>query len=228
MWFDDLILCKELQHKYELKTPIVDVGGLPRPCVADYSRSIAAMAKLQYDPRTPYGAEVSTPEKIRDAQLCRYLAIDRPLGFLGDYEIVNPELGSDHLPLERLSEKYDPARGTGIGTAILLSVLEHVADPFHAIDRLADAMAPGGLVIVSVPWTFPHHPQGGSGEDNFRFSPTGLRHVFGAWPDTPPRWEVLEADWRLDVPAEAGVLDMTKGRAQIIQSCYAVARAVGE
>ena len=217
MFFDDLVLCKELQHKYSpLPTPIVDVGGLERPCVADYARTIKKMNVLLPKDRG------SLPEEyVREAQMCRYLDIERPLGFLGPYEIVNPETGG--LPLERLSERYDPAAGTGIGTAILLSVLEHVADPFHAIDRLRDAMVDGGLAIVSVPFIFPDHP---SPEDCFRFTPTGLKHVFGPWPEMPARWQVLQADWRLDIPAEAGVLDIKTGRAQIIKSCFAVAKAI--
>ncbi len=83
-------------------------------------------------------------------------------------------------------------------------------------------MMTGGLAIVSVPFCFPFHP---SPEDNFRFTPTGLRHVFTALKGEPQRWEVLQADWRLDIPAEAAVLDIKTGRAQAIKSCHLVARA---
>ena len=225
MFADDIALVRELVAKYgPAPQPIVDVGGLERPCVADYQRTIDAMAPIADGAHCSPGSLYIGNPAVRAAQMCRYLDIERPLSFLGEYALENPETGGRLL--EDLATKYRPDLGTGIGTAILLSVLEHVADPFVAIDGLRDAMATGGLAIVSVPFTFPWHPQGGSGEDNFRFTPTGLRHVFTAPKGEPQRWEVLDADWRLDIPAEAGVLDIKTGRAQAIKSCYIVARAV--
>ena len=232
MFADDIALVKELVAKHGPLPagPIVDVGGLERPCVADYQRTIDAMAKLRWaathgdDERQLCGDEIEepTPYQVREAQMCRYLDIERPLSFLGDVTIENPETGG--LPLERLAEKYRPSEGTGIGTAILLSVLEHVADPFEAVARLRDAMQEGGLAIVSVPWAFPTHY---GPEDNWRISESGLRHIFSpmAGSDEPPRWSILESGKRLDIPAEAGVLD-SEGRAQIVQSAFICARAV--
>jgi hypothetical protein len=215
---------KELAAKYgPLPQIIVECGGLERPCVADYQRTIDAMANLRNEAGEALQTTSVFDDEVRAAQMCRYLALERPLSFLGDYVIENPETGG--RALEDLTMSYRPDMGMGIGTAILLSVLEHVADPFVAIDGLRDAMATGGIAIVSVPFCFPHHP--GNGEDNFRFTPTGLRHVFTAPKGEPQRWEVLEADWRLDIPAEAGVLDIKTGRAQAIKSCYLVAKAVG-
>lgn len=204
----------------------MECGGLVRPTIAAYEKTIEKMKLLEgcVLPGHRVIGNVSA-ELIIEAQRARYLDIERPLSFLGEYVIENPEAPGG-LPLERLAEKYNPANGTGIGTAILLSVLEHVVDPFHAIDCLWQAMAPGGLAIVSVPFTFPHHPQGGMGEDNFRFTPTGLRHVFGHHPDEPAQWEVLEADWRLRIDAGQGVLDIHTGKPQAIESCYIAARAV--
>jgi hypothetical protein len=231
---------KQLVDKYgPAPQPIVDVGGLERPCVADYQLTIDAMAKWREEHNDPRDAGAMPAEELRAAQMCRYLDIERPLSFLGQYTIENPEIPGG-IPLERLAEKYhphfppkiaadgsvvlDPSPGL-IGTAILLSVLEHVADPFEAIDRLRDAMALGGLAIVSVPFCFPFHP---SPEDCWRFTPGGLRRVFSSpvGSNEPARWQILECDWRLDIPAEAGVLDIKTGRAQIIKSCYLAARAV--
>ncbi len=81
-------------------------------------------------------------------------------------------------------------------------------------------MKPGGLVIVSVPFTFPYHAE--CGQDCWRFTPTGLRKLFA----NGERWSILETDWRLDIPAEAGVIDVNTGRAVSIKSCYLVARAL--
>lgn len=229
MWFADIELVRRLTETYGVVQPVVDCGGLERPCVADYTRTVEAMAKLRYlqthypDGKLRYTEEVEDPSEyeVALAQRARYLNIERPLSFLGDYIIENPEQGGG-LPLERLTERY---RGTaGIGTAIVLSVLEHVADPFEAISCLRDAMKPGGLCIVSVPWAFPTHY---GPEDCWRISETGLRHVFSLPPGSrePLRWQILETGQHVDVPAEAGVLD-GEGKAQIVKGVYIAARAV--
>jgi hypothetical protein len=220
MFFDDVELVRSMVAKYSARPPYVECGGLSDPCIASYDLTIKAMREAR-DTHGYSNADVPT-DVTRAAQMCRYLQIHRPLeASCPGYRLENPETGG--LPLERLAEKYDPARGTGIGTAILLSVLEHVADPFEAIDRLRDVMTPGGLVIVSVPWAFPTHY---GPEDNWRISESGLRHIFSppAGSGESARWTILESGKRLDVPAEAGVLD-GQGRAQIVQSAYIVARA---
>lgn len=209
MFADDVDLVRTLTARYAATGPFVEPGGLARPCLADYRLTVEAMAHL----RGKVGGLPVTDADIIAAQRARYLDIENPLGFLGDVELQNPETGG--LPIERLHQKYPRT----IGTAILLSVLEHVADPFDCARQLHAAMRPGGLVICSVPWQFPSHAHGG--EDNYRFSPTGLRHVFAA-----NRWTHLESGWRLDIPAEAGVIDLSTGRAQIIQSAYYCGRAI--
>ncbi len=201
MFADDIALVAEMVAKYGAKPPFVDVGGLERPCVADYQLTIEAMKTAD------------SRDAVIAAQPARYLDVFRPLeASCPGYVCENPETGG--LPIEDLRDRYT-AR---IGTAILLSVLEHVDDPIFAIRRLRYALADAGLAIVSVPFTFPYHP---SPEDHWRFTPSGLRKVF----EHAPGWEVLEADWRLDIPAEAGVIDLNTGRAQIIKSCFLVARA---
>ena len=206
MFADDLRLLAELNAKYgPFPRPIVDVGGLERPCIADYQVTIDAMKTV----------DRSDPKAVADAQMARYQDIHRPLSFLDpDYLIENPETGG--LTVEALHYRYEHAKGTGIGTAVLLSVLEHVANPFRAVDMLEQAMELGGLAIVSVPWIFPHHP---SPRDLWRFSPDALRELFSDW-------EVLACDWRLMVGADEGVLNMRDGRPQAIESAYIVAARV--
>ncbi len=196
--------------KYGARGPFVDVGGLEKPVVAQYQTTIDLMAKIPVERWFSHGMR---DENIRRAQYARYQDITRPLSFLGDYAIENPETGG--LPVERLSEKY-----RGIGTAILLSVLEHVEDLAGAVEGLEWALTPGGLVIVSVPFMFPEHA---SPSDYWRFTPAALRLLFGdGRPDS--QWDVLEADWRLSIPANAGVMDIHTGNLQAIESSYIVAR----
>lgn len=201
MFADDIALCAEMAAKYKPQPPFVECGGIESPCVADYRLTIEAMKTA------------NTADEIRVAQMARYLNLHRPLeaSFPG-YVCEDPATGG--LPIERLFEKYD----RDIGTAVLLSVLEHVSNPFDAAEFLWDAMASRGLAIVSVPFMFPEHH---GPEDCFRFTPTGLRHVFG----THHQWDILEVGWRLKIPADAGVLEIHTGEPQAIETCYIVARA---
>lgn len=201
MFADDLRLLAELNQKYgPFPRPIVDVGGLERPCIADYQVTIDAMKTV----------DRSDPKAVLNAQKSRYQNIHRPLSFLDpDYIIENPETGGSTV--EELEVKYPSA----IGTAVLLSVLEHVRDPFLAVDSLGYAMRRGGIAIVSVPWMFPYHP---SPRDLWRFSPDALRYLFSAW-------EILACEWRLKIGADEGVLNLRDGRPQAIESAFLIARA---
>lgn len=203
MFSDDITLVREAIERHGLLRPVVECGGLEDPCIADYQRTIDAMAAI--DPRE------CTPATVEAAQRARYLSIHRPLSFVGPYRIENPETGG--LTIAQVAQQHMAT----IGTVIVLSVLEHVDDPRAAVWDLWRMLRAGGLAIVSVPFAFPYHPH--AGEDNWRFTPTGLRHLF-----SPAHWEVLECDWRLDIPATAGVLD-DRGLPQIVKSCYIIARA---
>lgn len=206
MFADDIALVRMAAEQFgPLPTPIVEVGGLERPTIADYQRTIDAMDVLRDEGQTAW------PERIEAAQRARYLQIERPLSFLGEYLIENPETGG--VPVELITEKYQG----DIGTIVCLSTLEHVADPKLAVYSIWRALRTGGVCIVSVPFQFPHHP---SPEDNWRFTPTGLRHLFAS-----AEWETLWCDWRLRIPASAGVLDIHTGQPQAIESCAIIARA---
>lgn len=214
MFADDIKLVIEMVAKHGPVTPLfVEAGGLEDPTIADYALTIAAMRKARGN---PFAIDSHEPdgEAVRAAQFSRYLQIHRPLEpSLPGYVCEDP--GAGGASIEQLPEKYPHA----IGCLVALSVLEHVEEPWYAPEAMHDAMKPGGLLIVSVPWQFPHHP---SPKDLWRFSPDGLRKLF----ESPTEaFEVLDCDWRLDIPADAGVLDIRTGRPQAIQSCYLVARA---
>ncbi len=206
----DLVAAMVAKHGPAPAGPIVDIGGLTRPCVADYQGTIDAVARLRME--IECGLTTNIQDRAEAAQRCRYLDIMNPLSFLGDYACENPETGG--LPIDRLHEKYPST--IALGTC--LSVLEHVDQPWFAEEDLFKAFMPGGLLIISVPWTFPWH---GNPVDHFRFSPTGLQKLFG----DRDLWDELETGWRLDVPASAGVVDLKTGRPQAIQSAYWVGRA---
>jgi len=58
------------------------------------------------------------------------------------------------------------------GTVICSEVLEHVKDPGMALEALLNFVAPGGTLIVTVPFGFPVH---NFPADYWRFTPDGLR-----------------------------------------------------
>lgn len=223
MFKADIDLLARVAAQYApLASPIVDVGGLENPTVADYQKTIEAMNAIPWPFDRPMAENSSGYSErqrvVQAAQLARITRPSRPLAFLGDYVIENPEAGG--LPLERLCERYDDTIGHMplIGTAVLLSVLEHVGRPWMAVDDLHAAMKPGGLVVVSVPWAFPTHH---GPKDCFRYSPDGLRGLFS----DAAHWEILECDWHLRIPSDAGVFDLHTGRPQAIEACFLIARA---
>ena len=58
---------------------------------------------------------------------------------------------------------------------VCTEVLEHVFDPFLAVDGLAAMIKPGGKVVVSTPFNFRQH---GPRPDRWRFTEDGLRALF--------------------------------------------------
>lgn len=189
MFFDDIVLVGEAISKYGLQTPCADLGGLEKPTCADYRRTISS-----------------------GVQSDRYIILSHPpfRDILGDYQIINPELG--HPPIEALPAKYPEH----FGTIVCLSVLEHVENPFAIFSAFAKLLKPNGLLVLSTVFSFPYHP---SPNDNFRFSPSGLRILAES-----ARLQVLECDWRLNITADMGIINSQNGKPQEIISVYVVAR----
>lgn len=62
---------------------------------------------------------------------------------------------------------------------ICISVLEHVYDPFAALETLRNAMKPGGIFIGYTPFLFRYHgPKSLAFKDYYRFSRDGLCYLF--------------------------------------------------
>lgn len=60
-------------------------------------------------------------------------------------------------------------------TIVTVETLEHVTEPWTAIERMASWLQPGGLMLVSVPFMFEYHA---FPDDYWRMTHQGLRLLF--------------------------------------------------
>lgn len=76
---------------------------------------------------------------------------------------------------------------------VMLSVIEHVTNPFLAAQEVQRILKPGGMLLVAAPFLYPIHDRP---NDYFRFTKYGLRNLFsgteifdleeqGNWLETP-------------------------------------------
>jgi len=99
---------------------------------------------------------------------CRYVGVDMSCGknvdvvadLAADMDEVRRKIGSDVF-----------------GTVLCLSVLEHCANPFALCGNLVQLLGPGGVIFVSVPFSWRIH---GYPSDYWRFTPDGVRALFPA------------------------------------------------
>ncbi len=147
MFWDDILLVTEQIEKYGLRKPFADLGGMERPCIADYSLTMAT-----------------------GDQNARYISLaQRPFDHIDkEYLILNPDKGDPFI--EDLPYSYTDA----FGTAVCLNVMEHVQNPFRVFAALYQVMRPNSLLIVETVFSFPYHP---SPNDYWRFSPDCLRYL---------------------------------------------------
>jgi SAM-dependent methyltransferase len=69
---------------------------------------------------------------------------------------------------------YVPLKEMSVDLVACVSVLEYVPAPQRLVDEAFRVLKPGGLIYLSAPFVFPHHPPP---DDLFRFSFQGLRKL---------------------------------------------------
>jgi putative methyltransferase (TIGR04325 family) len=186
MFWDDIKLVTQQIEKYGLRQPFIDLGGLDRPVIADYDLTLHT-----------------------GDQNARFVALSqRPFDHIDpDYRVLNPEKGDPFI--ENLPQQYS----NSIGTAVCLSVLEHVDNPFQVFQALYQIMRPNSLLILSTVFSYPYHP---SPNDYWRYTPACLKHL-----SQSAGFQVLECDWRLTLPADKGIRAVQDGTLLEVKSVYA-------
>ena len=61
--------------------------------------------------------------------------------------------------------------------ALIMSVLEHVKDPFKVVEEIKNILKPNGYVYITVPFFYPEHT-GRNQLDYWRFTLSGLKMLF--------------------------------------------------
>lgn len=70
-----------------------------------------------------------------------------------------------------------PFQDNSLEAILCLSVLEHVSNPFRAVEELYRVLKSGGKILLSLPFIWPYHASK-SYKDYWRFSEDGLRVLF--------------------------------------------------
>lgn len=205
MWKKDLVLIKNLHLKYNFQGPLLDAGGLKNPCIADYEIS----KNKAYRFKQILGGKEREIIVPHENQRDRYLNIEKPWTFIDEnYLILNPEYGDP--PIEELPKKFSNT----FNTVILVSVFEHVVDPFECSNALFHIIRPNGFLINCVPWQFPTHDQ----RDLWRYSPQTLKYIHEK---SGFKW--LEGDFHINHSSKEGIGDFhDSDRHQAIVGCYAL------
>jgi SAM-dependent methyltransferase len=74
-----------------------------------------------------------------------------------------------------------PFPDNSIDAIICSSVLEHVTNPFLAVQEIYRTLKPGGYLYLYVPFLYYYHPERGYYGDYWRFTEEGLRELCKAF-----------------------------------------------
>lgn len=96
---------------------------------------------------------------------CRYVGIDYLETAAGWYG-SRPDVYGDASRL--------PLRARSVDVVLMFSVLEHLADPQAALDRIREVLKPRGLLVMEVPFLYPLHDRP---RDFSRFTSHGFEQL---------------------------------------------------
>lgn len=137
----------------------------PRHIALRYQRRILAVAaEYAHGTLVDVGCGTRPYEDLFVGHVRRYIGIDWP----APHAAANPHVVGDATQL--------PLRDGSANSVLATEVMEHVAEPALLLAEIARVLAPGGVLILSVPFLEPIHEEP---RDFFRFTPFGLHHLLG-------------------------------------------------
>lgn len=81
----------------------------------------------------------------------------------------HPDIIGDVQNLDLASES--------IGAFICIAVLEHLEEPWRAVQEMHRVLMPGGYCFIYIPFLYYYHPLDGYYKDFYRFTSDGIKHL---------------------------------------------------
>jgi len=100
------------------------------------------------------------------------------VGFVVKSLDVDPARGPDFTVDLCADEALDVLGVEAFDAVVMAEVLEHIATPQRAIDRVAAVLRPGGRLILTTPFLFPQHNRP---RDFYRYTRYGLEHLLAGF-----------------------------------------------
>lgn len=93
-----------------------------------------------------------------------------------DYKVLDPV--ADYHP-DIIGDIHDlPFANNSQDAITCIAVLEHVKNPFKAVEEMYRVLKPGGYCYVFVPFLYYYHPMKGYYADYWRFTRDGVNELF--------------------------------------------------
>lgn len=93
-----------------------------------------------------------------------------------DYKVLDPV--ADYNP-DIVGDIHNlPMADNSLDAITCIAVLEHVKNPFKAVEEMHRVLKPGGQCFVYVPFLYYYHPMKGYYDDYWRFTNDGLDELF--------------------------------------------------
>ncbi len=110
-----------------------------------------------------------------DWMFCKYLLAGEDYTRADFYRTATVDIIIDIMDMKKIgSNIYD--------TIICTDVLEHVANPFKAINEIGRIIKKGGLLFLTTPFNFWLHGEPfESGKDYWRFTDQSLKYLLSEW-----------------------------------------------
>jgi len=119
---------------------------------------------------------------------CIYFGLDLPFTSINWYQTIPDVYGTAEML---------PLKDSAVSTILLLDVLEHVKAPVKCLEELYRVLAPGGILIIKIPFIYPIHD---APLDFTRWTEYGLIQLF-----VDHKFQIIESK-KFGLPLETAAL----------------------